>query len=68
MSLIARIDESACLAHGDCATVAPRAFAVGDVATVVGDAPDALLREAARACPAGAIVLLDAATGEEIEP
>jgi ferredoxin len=68
MTLIARIDESACLAHGDCAEVAPGAFAVADVATVVGDAPDDLLRAAARACPAGAVVLLDAATGEEVEP
>jgi hypothetical protein len=47
--------------------VAPQAFAVGDVATVVGDAPDELLRAAARACPACAIVLVDRATGEKVE-
>jgi ferredoxin len=67
MTLIARIDEDACLAHGDCAEVAPQAFAVGDVAEVIGDAPDELLRAAARACPAGAIVLIDADTGAEID-
>jgi ferredoxin len=67
VTLIARIDESACLAHGDCAAVAPQAFAVRDVAEVIGDAPEALLRTAARACPAGAIVLIDSETGREIE-
>jgi ferredoxin len=67
MTLIARIDDSACLAHGDCAMVAPRAFAVGDVAKVIGDAPNELLRAAARACPAGAIVLIDAETGQEVD-
>jgi ferredoxin len=66
MTLHVRIDESACLAHGDCADIAPHAFAVGDVASVVGDAPDDQLRAAARACPAGAILLLDPATGEEV--
>ncbi|HEY7074156.1 MAG TPA: hypothetical protein VH418_02250 [Solirubrobacteraceae bacterium] len=67
MTLIARIDELACLAHGDCADIAPPAFAVGDVAEVLGDAPDDVLRAAARACPAGAIVLIDHASGEEVE-
>ena len=66
MTLIARIDETACLAHGDCAAVAPEVFAVGDIAVVVGDGPDELLRRAAAACPAGAIVLVDAATGREV--
>ena len=67
MTLIARIDESVCLAHGDCAVVAPQAFAVGEVAEVIGDAPDELLRAAARACPAGAVLLIDAETGAEVE-
>ena len=55
------------MAHGDCAAVAPHAFRVDDVAVVVGTAPDDQLREAARACPAGAIVLLDADRGEEVD-
>jgi len=67
MTLIPRIDEHACLAHGDCAALAPQVFALRDIAVVVGDGPDDLLRAAARACPAGAIVLLDAETGEEVD-
>jgi hypothetical protein len=33
---------------------------------VVGDGPDDLIVEAARACPAGAIVVVDSDTGEEV--
>lgn len=62
------IDETACGAHGDCAAIAPEAFAVGEVATVIGDAPDELLLEAAEACPALAITVTDAETGEVIFP
>ena len=68
MTLIPEIDTFACVAHGDCAVVAPQAFRVDDVAAVVGAAPDDVLLEAARACPAGAIVLIDEATGEEVDP
>jgi ferredoxin len=68
MTLIPRIDEHACLGHGDCAVVAPDAFRVDDIAVVTGTAPDDVLREAAHACPAGAIMLFDADTGEEIDP
>ncbi len=67
MSLIARIEDDLCLAHGDCEAVAPEAFRVDDVARVVGETTDERLRAAARACPAGAIVLYDADTGEEVE-
>ncbi len=63
-----RIDESACLAHGDCAIVAPGVFEVEDVAVVVGEgSPDEILA-AAEACPAGAISVVDAKTGEEVYP
>ena len=65
MTLIPEIDTSARVAHGDCAAVAPQAFRVDDVAVVVGVAPDDVLLEAARACPAGAIVLVDSDSGEE---
>ena len=65
MTLIATIDESACLAHGDCAAIAPAVFAVEDIAVVVGHGSDEQLRRAAAACPAGAIVLVDADTGRE---
>ncbi|HET8758759.1 MAG TPA: ferredoxin [Solirubrobacteraceae bacterium] len=68
MTLIPRIDDHACLGHGDCAAVAPGAFQVDDLAVVVGTAPDDRLLEAARACPAGAILLFDADTGAEVDP
>jgi ferredoxin len=68
MTLIPRIDDHACLGHGDCAVVAPEAFRVDDLAVVTGSAPDDQLLEAARACPAGAILLFDADTGDEIDP
>jgi ferredoxin len=68
MTLIPRIDDHACLGHGDCAVVAPEALRVDDLAVVVGTAPDTKLLEAARACPAGAILLFDAETGEEVDP
>jgi ferredoxin len=68
MTLIPEIDTFACVAHGDCAVVAPQAFRVDDVAVVVGVAPDDVLVAAARACPAGAIVLVDEGTGEEVDP
>ena len=68
MTLIPEIDTYACVAHGDCAAIAPQAFRVDDVAVVTGTAPDDVLMEAARACPAGAIVLVDAETGEEVDP
>ena len=68
MTLSVQIDEGACLAHGDCEHVAPRAFAVNGVAEIVGPATDDELRAAARACPAGAILLFDTATGKEVDP
>jgi ferredoxin len=66
MTLIPRIDESACLAHGDCVALAPEVFALEDVAAVIGSGPDDLLRRAAAACPAAAITLVDAETGAAV--
>ena len=69
MTLSVQIDEAACLAHGDCEHVAPHVFAVtGDVAELRGPGTEAELRAAARACPAGAILLFDAETAREIDP
>ena len=68
MGCIAKVDELECAAHGDCALVAPGVFEVDDVARVVGDAPRDVLIEAAEACPAGAITVLDAETGEQLYP
>ena len=61
-----KIDELACAGHGDCALVAPRVFRVEDVAEVMGEGPDDLVLEAARACPSAAIQLFDRGTGEQV--
>ena len=68
MRCMAKVDEPACSAHGDCALVAPGVFEVDDVARVVGDGPLELVLEAAESCPAGAISVVDADTGEQIYP
>ena len=68
MTLHVQIDHDACLAHGDCAVVAPDVFAVDDTATGIRDAPDDVLVAAAQACPSVAIVLTDAETGEQVYP
>ena len=68
MRCIAKIDEAACSAHGDCALVAPEVFDVADVARVVGHAPREVLIEAAESCPAAAISVVDADTGTQIYP
>jgi ferredoxin len=68
MTIIACVDDHACLAHGDCAAAAPDAFHVDDVAVVTGRGTDAQLIAAARACPAGAVLLFDSETGTEIDP
>ena len=69
MTLIAQIDDSLCLGHGDCVHAAPGVFILeGDVAEQVAQGTENQLREAARACPAGAIILLDAETRTEVDP
>lgn len=68
MTLIPHIDELACAAHGDCALVAPGVFAVEDIAIVVGTGTNDAVLEAARACPAGAIAVVDEETGEQAYP
>lgn len=69
MAWIAVIDESACLAHGDCAELAPEVFRLGDdVAEVIGTAPVEQLVAAAEGCPACAISVVDDETGEPVYP
>jgi ferredoxin len=70
MTAIARIDERACAAHGDCLDVAPQAFALSDddVAMVVGAAPPDTLVRAAEACPSVAITVIDDDSGEQLYP
>ena len=68
MPLHVQIDSDACLAHGDCAVVAPDVFVVDDVARVVAGAPDDVLLAAAQACPSVAISIVDEDTGEQLYP
>ena len=68
MTLVVSIDLDACLAHGDCAEIAPAVFRIGQVAEVIGTAGDDVLLGAAEACPSVAIVLRDAATGDQVYP
>jgi ferredoxin len=68
VSYLPSIDADACLAHGDCAVVAPDVFRVDDVAVVIGHgAPDDVMA-AAEACPAAAIIVTDPETGEQLYP
>ena len=68
MTLIPTIDEGACSAHGDCVAIAPTAFALEETAVVIGPATDEELVAAAEACPALAITLTDADTGQVVFP
>jgi len=68
MTLIPHVDEFACAAHGDCALAAPGVFTVDDIAVVTGEGSDGEILAAARACPAGAITVIDKDTGETIYP
>lgn len=68
MAYIPVIDESACLAHGDCEQLAPAVFRVDDVATVIGTAPAEQLVEVAQGCPASAIIVIDDERGEQLYP
>jgi ferredoxin len=68
MTLVPQIDELACAAHGDCALAAPGVFTVEDVAIVTGTGSDDQILQAAHSCPAGAIIVTDAHTGEQVYP
>jgi ferredoxin len=68
MSYVADVDAGACSAHGDCEAIAPEIFRVDDVAVVIADEPAELMLEAARACPAVAIRITDASSGEQVFP
>lgn len=68
MSHKAIVDPAECSAHGDCVEIAPTVFRLDDTAVVIGaDAPE-LMIEAAEACPAVAISIVDEATGETVFP
>ena len=69
MTLVPTIDDGACAAHGDCVEIAPSVFILeGDVAEVIGTAPDDVILKAAEGCPSVAIIVTDSTSGEQIYP
>jgi ferredoxin len=62
------VDPNECSAHGDCVEIAPQVFRLDDTAIVIGAGPDDLILEAAEACPAVAISIVDGETGEAVFP
>ena len=68
MTLIPVVDANECSAHGDCVEIAPQVFRLDDTAVVIGTGPDDLILEAAEACPAVAISVIDDETGETVFP
>jgi ferredoxin len=68
MSYIPMIDESSCIAQGDCVDLVPEVFKVDDRATVIGTGPDELILTAARECPVAAISIVDSETGAQVYP
>jgi ferredoxin len=68
MSYIPVVDPNECSAHGDCVEIAPDVFRLDETAVVIGTGPNGLVLEAAEACPAVAISVVDDTTGETIFP
>jgi ferredoxin len=66
------VNKVRCIASGDCVEIAPGVFQLdGDEKSEVynqSGAPDAVILAAARACPAKAIVVVDAETSEQLFP
>ena len=68
MSHKAIVDPAECSAHGDCVEIAPSVFRLDDTAVVIGADTPELMIEAAEACPAVAISIVDEATGVNVFP
>jgi ferredoxin len=68
MSYVPSIDQSSCIAEGDCVELLPDVFQIEDFATVVGTGPDELILAAARNCPVEAISVVDSQTGARVYP
>lgn len=68
MTYIPVVDPNECSAHGDCVEVAPQVFRLEDTAVVIASGPPELILEAAEACPAVAISVLDEETGATVFP
>jgi len=69
MTYIPVVDPNECSAHGDCVEIAPEVFCLDDdVAVVIGTGPFEKILEAAEACPAVAISVVDEEKGETVFP
>jgi ferredoxin len=68
MSYIPTIDESSCIAQGDCVEALPDVFQLDDRAVVIGTGPDEEILAAAKACPVEAISIVDSETGAQVYP
>ena len=68
MTYVPVVNPSECSAHGDCAEIAPEVFRLDDTAVVIGNGPVELILEAAEACPAVAISVVDDSTGDTVFP
>jgi len=68
MTYIPVVNPSECSSHGDCTEIASEVFRLDDTAVVIGNGPVELILEAAEACPAVAISVVDDATGETVFP
>jgi ferredoxin len=68
MSYIPTIDESSCIAQGDCMELVPDVFQVDDSARVVGTGPNDLILAAGEACPVQAISIFDSDTSAQVYP
>jgi ferredoxin len=68
MTYVPVVAPADCSAHGDCVEIAPQVFRLDDTAVVIGAGPDDLVLEAAEACPAVAISVVDQETGETLFP
>lgn len=68
MTIVAKVDPTECSAHGDCVEIAPDVFRLEETAVVIGVGPVELLLEAAEACPAVAISIVDEEAGETLFP
>lgn len=68
MTYVPVVDPDECSAHGDCVEIAPQVFRLDDVAVVIGTGPPELIIEAAEACPAVAISIVDDETGATVFP
>jgi ferredoxin len=68
MTYVPVVDPGSCAGHGDCVDIAPEVFVLGDVAEVIGTGPPDLILQAAEACPAVAITVIDEESGETVYP